>query len=186
MDAMMAALVAALVIHGTDRTPWLAADLAARRAPAALLLGFVTGLGAVNALAVAGGMLVAPHLTPNASALFLAFALGAAAIGNFTKLSAPDDLSAWRTGAFATALVSALALGFGAAQFVVAGIVARTPLPVFAAIGATLGGSVAAGVGVVGGRRAARRLRQPAVRIATGIALMIAAAIAALSALRLV
>lgn len=186
MDALMAALVAALVIHGTDRTPWLAAELAARRAPAALIFGFATGLGIVNALAVAGGMLVAPHLTPNASALFLALALGAAAIGNFTKISTPDDLSAWRTGAFITALVGALALGFGAAQFVVAGIVARTPLPLLAAIGATLGGSAAAAVGIIGGRRAARRLRQPAVRITTGTGLLIAAAIAALSALRLI
>lgn len=186
MDALMAALVAALAIHATDRTPWLAATLAKQYPRPSVVAGMAIGFALVNALAAAGGLLVAPHLTPNASALFLAISLGAAALGNVGKMAPLDDLSAWRVGGFGRALVGSLALGLGAAQFVVAGIVARTPLPIFAVVGATIGGIAVVAMGAGGGPRLARRLRRRSVRAAIGFALLLAAVIAALSALRLI
>lgn len=181
----MAALVAALVIQATDRTPWLAAELARARASGQVLLGFALGLLFVNTLSALGGMLIAPRLSPNAAALFLGCALAAAAIGCFMRLNPPDAFEQWRIGAFPVAVVGALTLGFGAAQFVLAAIVARSPLPGFAVAGATIGGTVAAGLGALGGGRVARRMRRAPVRVFVGVWLLIFAALAAFSALRL-
>ncbi len=66
MDALMAALVAAIFCLVADRPAWLAAILADRYGAAKTLAGAAIALAAAGALAVAGGLLVAPRITPEA------------------------------------------------------------------------------------------------------------------------
>lgn len=187
MDALMAALVAALLIHATDRTPWLIAGLGARyRQHALVLVGAVAALAIVNALAAVGGAVIAPRLTPNARALFLALALGAAAFGCLAALKPPESLAGWRTGPFATPLIGMLTLGFGSAQFVTMALALRVGEPVFAAVGATIGGAVVIGAALALAEAGVTSLRRRSVRLAAGALLGVAASIAALSALRLI
>lgn len=187
MDALMAALVAALLIHATDRTPWLIAGLGARyRQHALVLAGAVTALALVNALAATGGATLAPRLTPNARALFLALSLAAAALGSLTALKPPESLAGWRTGPFVTPLIGMLTLGFGSAQFVTMALALRVGEPVFAAVGSTIGGAVVAGAALALAEAGVTPLRRRVVRLSVGGLLGIAASIAALSAFRLI
>jgi len=183
----MAALVAALLIHATDRTPWLIATLGTRyRQHALIVLGAVAALALVNGLAATGGAVIAPRLTPNARALFLALALAAAALGCFATLKPPESLAGWRTGPFATPLIGMLTLGFGSVQFVTMALALRVGEPVFAMIGATIGGAVIVAAGLALGETNVAPLRRRPVRAGVGAVLAIAASIAALSALRLI
>lgn len=191
MDALMAALVAALLIHTTDRTPWLIAEMGARyRQHALVLVGAAAALAMVNGLAASGGALIAARLTPNARALFLAAALGMAGLGCLVRPKPPDVLPGWRTGPLLTPLVGTLTLGFGSAQFLAMAIALRSGTAVFAAIGATIGATIGGGVVAAAalglGPRGVVRLRAAAIRIPIGAVMMVAAAIAALSALRLI
>ena len=73
VDALMAALVAALLTQTTDRSAWLAAMLGTRFArPGIIIAAIAIALCIVNALAAIGGALIAPVLSPNAKALLLA------------------------------------------------------------------------------------------------------------------
>ncbi|OQW44170.1 MAG: hypothetical protein A4S12_00285, partial [Proteobacteria bacterium SG_bin5] len=122
--------------------------------------------------------------TPNARALFLALALGSAALGG---LAAPKPPRAQqRLGAFAASLAAGLALGLGdRSQFLAAAFGVRGS-PVFAAIGATIGGTAACAVALFGGPALAARLRSRAVRLPVAGVLAIAGITAALSAFRLI
>ena len=187
MDALMAALVTAIVIHATDRTPWLIAGLGAcYRQHLLILVGVAVALATVNALATIGGAALAPRLTPNARALFLALALAAAGLGCFGTLKPPESFSGWRTGPLLTPLVGMLTLGFGSAQFVATALALRSGTSAFAAIGATLGGLVVAGGALALGEVEVARLRRRAVRLPIGVILLVVAAVFALGALRLV
>ncbi|MBX9858443.1 MAG: TMEM165/GDT1 family protein [Sphingomonas sp.] len=187
MDALMAALVAALLIHATDRTPWLMAGLGARyRQQALVVLGAVITLAIVNTLAATGGALIAPRLTPNARALFLAIALAAAGLGCFGKLKPPESMTGWRTGPLFTPLIGMLTLGFGSAQFLTMAIALRVGEPAFAAVGATIGGAVIVAAALALGEKGVAPLRQRVARLPVGGLLILAAIIAALSALRLI
>lgn len=186
MDALMAALVAALLIHATDRTPWLVAGLAARyRQHALVLLGAIAAIAIVNALATMGGAAIAVRLTPNARALFLALALGSAGLGCFGKLKPPEAMKGWRTGPLITPLIGMLTLGFGSAQFVAMALALRAGAPGFAAIGATLGGGVIVVAALALGEAGVAPLRAKRVRVPMGVLLMLAGIFSALSAFRL-
>lgn len=184
----MAAFVAALLVYAGDRTPWLAAILATRfERPFAVAAGAVIALALGNAVAGVGGGLVAVYLTPNARALLLALALVFAGIGAVERLKAPDPLSKWRIGAFATSLFGIGILAAGdRMQFLTMAFAARSDALVLAAIGATLGASVVTVAAVLAGERARRRLPIRAIRIGTGILFIAAGAISGLSALRLI
>ena len=187
MDALMAALVAALLIHATDRTPWLIAGLGARYPRHALVLaGALTALAIVNGLAATGGAVITPRLTPNARALFLALSLAAAALGCLTALKPPESLAGWRTGPFLTPLIGMLTLGFGSAQFLTMALALRVGEPVFAAVGATIGGVVVMAAALALGEAGIAPLRRRSVRLSVGGLLGAAASIAALSAFRLI
>lgn len=187
MDALMAALVAALLTHATDRTPWLIAGLGARyRQHAQLVVGAVIALAIVNTLAATGGALIAPRLTPNARALFLAIALGAAGLGCFATLKPPESMTGWRTGPLITPLIGMLTLGFGSAQFLTMAIALRVGEPAFAAVGATIGGAVIVAAALAVDEQSVAPLRTRVARMPVGALLLVAAIIAALSAFRLI
>ena len=98
----------------------------------------------------------------------------------------PERLAGWRTGPLLTPFIGMLTLGFGSAQFVAMAIALRAGTPVFAAIGATIGGAVIAGAAIALGEPGVAPLRRRTVRLPVGMLLVLAALVAALSALRLI
>lgn len=185
MGALMAALIAALIIHATDRTPALMARLrqvAAR--PALALIGVALSLAGLNALAAAAGGWIAPHLNPSARALFLGIALGSAALGCWMPLKPPPVVSARWLGSVVAGAASTALLGIGSAQFVAMALAMRGDPPAFAAIGATLGGVAVAAAATGPGFAAAAGGR--AVRTGVGAVLLLAGAGLALGAFGLV
>ncbi len=188
MDALMAALVAALLTQAGDRTPWLAAILGDRyRQPGLVIAGIALATAVTNALGVFAGMLVAPILNPNARALMLAVALGSAGVSALFPLKHPGRMEGWRLGAFFTTMVGVLAQGVGdRTQFITAALAMRSTLPWFAAIGATIGTLIIIVPAVLTGESGRQALPVAAIRIGTGVALVIAGIVSALGALRLI
>lgn len=188
MDALMAAFVAALLTQAGDRTPWLAAILGDRYdRPIAVIAGIAVAIAATNALGVAAGRLVAPILTPDARALMLAVALLSAGGSALFAVKHPGRMAGWRIGAFATSLVGVLAQGVGdRLQFITAALAIASPLPWFAAVGATLGSMVVIVPAVITGEAGRGRLPITAIRIVTGLVLILAGLWAGLGALRLI
>jgi putative Ca2+/H+ antiporter (TMEM165/GDT1 family) len=185
VDALMAALVAALLTQASDRGVWLAARLGDRfERRWTAIAGLVLALIVVNAIAAAGAMLVAPMLTPNAGALLLALALLSA--GGAALFRPKPPAGAFRGGAFVASLAALLALGIGdRAQFITFAIAARTPIPALAAIGATLGGLAVLAPAMLAGERACARLPERAIRLPIAGVLLVAGAVIGLGALRL-
>lgn len=188
MDALMAALVAAIVIEAGDRTPWLAAILGDRfERRGIVIVATMLALALGNGIAGFGGGLVAAHLTPNARALLVSLALLSAGFGAFGKLKAPDRLAKWRIGAFPTSFLGMAILAFGdRTQFATLAFAARSDAPVLAAIGATLGAGLVNAAGVLAGESIRARLPIRAIRIGTGLLLCAVGAISGLTALRLI
>ncbi|TPG41343.1 hypothetical protein EAH79_09720 [Sphingomonas koreensis] len=187
MDALMAALVAALLTQASDRTAWLAAMLGTRFAkPATTIVAIAIALAVVNAVAAIGAALIAPILTPNAKSLLLAFALLSAGGAALFTIK-PPKVSDARAGAFVASLAGALALGLGdRTQFITFALAARTPIPALAAIGATIGALVIVVPSVLAGEAGRAALPVTAIRIAAAALLLIVGVIAGLSALRLI
>jgi putative Ca2+/H+ antiporter (TMEM165/GDT1 family) len=187
MDALMAALVAALLTQATDKTCWLAAKLGTRfERPVTILVAITIALAIVNAAAAFSATLIAPVLSPNAKSLLLAFALISAGASSLFALK-PPKLSDARAGAFVASLAGALALGLGdRSQFITFALAARTPLPALAAIGATIGGLAVIVPSVLAGEPGRAALPFTPIRITVAILLLLAGAISGLSALRLI
>ncbi|RDE04836.1 TMEM165/GDT1 family protein [Sphingomonas aracearum] len=188
MDALMAALLAALVSQPGDRTPWLAAILADRtRRPLAVLLGLALALAIVQAVAAGAGAWIGPKLSPNAQTLLLALALLSAAAAMVTRIKPPDRLEGWRLPPVVTAFLGILILAAGdRTQFLTFAIAARSPAPWLAAVGALIGALAVNVPALLAGERARRRVPLAALRW-TGAALFaVTAIVTGLSALRLV
>ena len=181
----MAALVAALLTQATDRSAWLAARIGDRfERSGAAIAGLVLALLAVNAIAAAGALLVAPILTPNARALLLALALVSA--GGAALLAPKPPAERFRGGAFIASLAALLALGIGdRTQFITFAIAARTPIPALATAGATIGGLAVLIPALLAGERAYTRLPLRAIRLPIAGLLLVAGAVIGLAALRL-
>jgi len=184
----MAALVAAALAQVGDRTAWLAAILADRyRTPGLVILAAAVALLIASGIAAAGGALLAPLLTPNARQLMLALALILQGGGALFPAKAPDPLRGWRTGAAATTLLGLFVLAFGdGIQFIVVTLAARSPVPALAAIGATIGSLAVIAPAALIGETRWRRLPLAPIRTAIGVVFVIAGAILALGALRLI
>ncbi|MBX9797524.1 hypothetical protein [Sphingomonas sp.] len=187
MDALMAALVAALAAQLSDRVGLGAAAIAGRTGRAgAVILGTALALAIANALAAGAAAVIAPLLTPNARALFLALALGSAALGGIGAAKPPRE-GGGRLGPFTAALVSGLALGLGdRSQFLAGAIGVRSGAGIFAATGATIGGTVAVAALVLAEPGLRRVLAGPMVRLPLAALFALAAIAAALSAFRLI
>lgn len=183
----MAAFVGALLVQASDRTPLTIAALAdrfERRGEVITALSIVLVAG--NVLATVGAAFVAPLLTPNAKALFLAFALLSAGGTALLPPRMPMVVKQGAAGAFFTTLGAMLAVGLGdRTQFLTAALALRAPVPAFAAIGAVLG-ALAVNVAAASLRaRVLTRLPVRLVRLLIALLLLGAGAVAGLSALRL-
>jgi putative Ca2+/H+ antiporter (TMEM165/GDT1 family) len=187
MDALMAALVLGAITQASDRTPWLAAILADRLGRVTVVVALVVALAINYVLAVVGGRLLAPMMTPQAKLLLLALALLLAGLGTGWRAKRPEALEHWRLPAPLTALLGLLIMAFGdRMQFVVAALAARSDLPWAAAVGATLGaGLVGAGVAMTG-EAAWLRLPLRAIRIVAAAILAVAGILLGLAALHLI
>jgi putative Ca2+/H+ antiporter (TMEM165/GDT1 family) len=188
MDALMAALVAAILAQASDRTPWLTAMLSTRFArPGAVIAGTAIAITVGNAVAAIGGAIVGPRLSPNAQTLLLALALLFAGGSALFPIKPPDRLTGWRIGAFLTSLCGVAILAFGdRTQFITAALAARSPTPALAAIGATVGALAVHIPAILAGEGARKRLPLAAIRIASGILFLIVGATLGFSALRLI
>lgn len=177
----MAALVAGLALGAGDRTSWLAAILADRtQQPGRVILSAMLAFGLGNAAAAQAGLMM-PVMTPNAADLLLALALAFAAVGALWGARRPDSFAGW------SAFPALFVLGFGEGmQFVTFALANRASVPAFAAIGATMGTLIALAPAALLGEAAWRRLTLRPVRIATGVILLLWAAMLASGALRLV
>lgn len=184
----MAALVAAAFAQVGDRTAWLAAILSDRSGrPGLVIMAAAAALLTASGIAAAGGALMAPLLTPNARQLMLALALILQGGGTLLPAKAPDPLRGWRIGAAATAVLGLFILAFGdGIQFIVVTLAARSPVPALAAIGATIGSLAVIAPAALVGEDTWRGLPLAPIRTAIGIVFVIAGAILALGALRLI
>jgi putative Ca2+/H+ antiporter (TMEM165/GDT1 family) len=187
MDALMAALVAALLTQASDRTPWAAAGLGDRyEHKGAVIAGVALALAFGNALGAVGGVVVAPMLSPNAQGLLLALALLSGGVAGFWP-TRPAKARGWRLGAFGSSLVAVAVLGFGdRTQFVTAAFATQATTPAFAAIGATIGSVAVTVPAILLGERGLRKLPTTALRLGAAAVLTLAGAVQALSALRLI
>lgn len=187
MDALMAALVAALLAQAGDRQGWVAARLARQfDRPAIVLIMATIAMAIGYGLGGFAGGLMAPILTPNARALLLAVALVSSGASALWPPRPLPQCGGATLGVAATALITLLAASMGdRTQFIVAALAARSDAPLFAAIGGTLG-SVAAFGAMMAYGEPRRGGPVAAIRIGSGVILIIAGAIAGLSALRLI
>lgn len=188
MDALIPAFIAAALAEMGDKSPWLAAILAARFGrPGAVVLGIIVAATVASALSAIAGTLVQPLLTPNARLLFLALALVFSGIGGLFTLKQPDPLTGWKIGAFATTALGLFILQFGeGTQFLVAGLAANAKVPALAAIGATLGICAVTIPMALAGAALRDRLPIRAMRLIPAILFLVTGIWAAVSALRLI
>lgn len=184
----MAALVVAALAQVGDKPAWLAAMLADRyRGPGAVIVAALLALAAAGSIAATLGALLAPKLTPEAKQLMLALALLLQGGGAVWPVKAPERLDGWRLGAFPTALLGLFILLFGdGVQFVVLALAARTPVPLLAAVGATIGGLVPIAAAAVLGEQGWNALPLVTARRVIGALFVLAALWLGLGALRLI
>lgn len=188
MDALVPAFIAVLLTQAGDRSPWLVAILADRFGrPLTVALAAMIAHAAGNAMAAAGGMLLAPMLTPNARQLLLALAMVFAAMGALWRLKPPDRLDGWKLGAFLTPLFGVLILAAGdTTQFFTLAFAARGPSPALAAIGATAAVLVVNTAAALAGETAWRKLPIRIWRTGFGLLALAIGLILAAGALRLI
>lgn len=187
MDGLVAAFVAALILQAGDRMPWLAAILADRRGAGGVCFGALFAVAGLYALAAIGGALLAPEMSPNARALFLAFSLIAGGSMGFGKLKPPSRFEGSKGGGFLIALIGLAALGLGdRTQFVALALAARSPEPWLAGIGAGLGSFVVIAAGALAGEDLRKSAPIAIFRGVTGALFMLIGLMMAVSALRLI
>ena len=187
MDALMAALVAALLTQASDRTPWSAAMLGDRYANrGAVIAATALALALGNAIGAVGGMLIAPMLSPNARDLLLAVALGSGGITAFWPIKRAKDRD-WRGGAFLSSVITVGLFGFDdRMQFITAALATRSETPALAVVGATLGALAVAIPAILLGERGLRKLPTTALRLIAATLMTAFGAVQGLAAMRLI
>lgn len=185
MDALMAALVAALLIRATDRSSLYVA-LAAERSgrTGAVLIAIALALIVTQTVAAIGGAVIAPYLTPNARRLFLSFALLSAGLSAFWPVKPVTVGAMPRPLIAATARLIATGLG-DRTQFATLAVAVGGAAGL-AGAGGFIGGAVVLGAAALAGEQVWRAMPQRAIRYAVGGVLTVAGAWLAVSALRLI
>lgn len=183
---MVPAFVAAVLSQLGDRSAWLVAILSDRyQRPFTVALAALLAHAAGNVIAAAGGVYIAPLLTPNTKQLLTALALAFAAFGALWPTKAPDRLNGWRLGPLVTPLLGVFILALGdTTQFFTFVFAAKAGW--LAVVGASSGAfAVALGAALLG-EPAWRKLPLHWLRIGVGIVAIGMAAILAATALRLI
>jgi putative Ca2+/H+ antiporter (TMEM165/GDT1 family) len=180
LDALVPALVAALLAGVGDRAPRLAALLAARGSFSSVVAGLILGHILAIAIAVAGAAMIAPLMAPNARSLLLAIALVLAGLGGlWQRAVAPPTGNAFvvaATGSF---------VGIDGTAFLAFALAVGRSSPILAGVGALAGALVLA----IGAACAGRDWERVPVRLLGrigGILLLVTGVIVALGALRLI
>ena len=176
MDALLPALVVALIAELGDRTQWLAMLLGDRyRRPAAVLVGIALAAAVNMAAAAAAGIASAALVDHRAIRALIGLALLLAGIGAFFRAKAPPPIDGWKLGTFASSFGAFSILQFGdKTQFAAMAIAAGSGSPWLAAIGATLGVTIANIPAVVLGERWRTIAPLHAIRIGAGVVLALA------------
>jgi putative Ca2+/H+ antiporter (TMEM165/GDT1 family) len=182
MDALLLALLGCLAGELGDKSQLLVLALATRYdRNGALIAGIVAAAIANAAVSAAAGAWIGPMMGPDARLLFLALSVLFLGAGMVWRVSPPDPLSGWPTGAFLTSALGLFILGFGdGPQFLILGITVRTGDPVLAGVGGAIG-VIAALVPVVLLRERLLALPLRILRGAAGGVLILAGALLGLS-----
>jgi putative Ca2+/H+ antiporter (TMEM165/GDT1 family) len=188
MDALLSALVAALLAEWGDRTQLLVIALAARyRSVTPILLGVLVGALANSMLAAAGGILVGDMITLRAMSLLVALAMLFAGVGGLIGRSTPDMGGGWKVGAFVTTAACFFLLEFGdKTQFLTFSIAGRFDSLMLAGFGATAGVVAANVPAMVLADRLPEIVSLKAVRLTISALFIVTGFIVAVNALRLV
>ena len=188
MEALLSAFLAAALAEIGDKTQWLALALGLHfRRPLPVLAGIALAALANSAIAAAAGLYIAPMLTREAATLLLALALLSAAAGALWRQKRPGAVDGWKLGAFASSLLAFFILELGdKTQFLSFAIATRTGSPILTALGATAGISLASTVAVALGKGYEKALPVRGLRLGAGILFLLAGAVTALVALRLI
>jgi Ca2+/H+ antiporter, TMEM165/GDT1 family len=186
MEALVPAFLLAVLTQLCDKPATLAAILADRYGrPLTVAVAAALAHAATNFAAGIGGMLIGPMMTPNARALLLALALIFGALGMIGSNKVKDRLDGWKLGSFVTPLLAILILSFGESTPFFTLALATGGQPWFAAAGASIGAFAVAFVAAVLGERIWRDIPFRWLRIASGIAFLVAGCWIGVGALRL-
>lgn len=186
MEAIVPAFLLALLSQLGDRPALLTAILADRYGrPVTVALAAGLAHLAGNGVAAAGGMAIAPMLTPEAQSLLLSLALLMAGFGGLWKIRATPRFENRRIGAALTTMFGVLIVALGdSTQFFTLALATRGE-PWFAATGATIGAFAIAFVAATLGEEGWRKLPLARLRAGIGILFLIAGVYIGLGALRL-
>ena len=187
MEALVPAFIAALLTQIGDRPALLAAILADRYGrPLTIVFAAALAHAALNSLAAIGSIAIAPTLTPNAQAMFLAVALFVGGFGALLRVKTPDRLESWGTGSLVTGFLGTFTLALGAqTQFFTLAFAVRGQ-PWYAMAGATAGAVVVTFVAAVLGELSWARIPFRGLRALIGVLFLVAAAVIGLGAARLI
>lgn len=186
MDALLTAMIGCLLGEVGDKGQMLVLALATRfRGQGGLIAGIALAIVANVVIAAWAGAFIGPMLGSSARLLFLALAVLFLGIGMLWPVKLPDLLATWSTGPFLTAALGLFILGFGdGSQFLILGIATRTGDPAMAALGGAIG-MAAALVPVVLLRERLRALPLRAIRLGSGIIMLLVGLMVGVSALGL-
>ena len=185
MEALVPALIAALVAGVGDRPAMIAARIGDRYRGRWAIVTLVVAHAAAAAIAVTGAWVVAPLLTANARALLLALALIAGGVGALLRAGPPRVERC--TGGRATTFVAMIGAALGdRTTFITFALAVRGPEPTLAGIGATIGAVVLGVAAVTLGERGWRALPLPALSILGGALLVGVGIVTGLAGLRLI
>jgi putative Ca2+/H+ antiporter (TMEM165/GDT1 family) len=185
MDALLLALVGCLIGEIGDKNQLLVLALATRfDRDGAVIAGVVAAAVANAALSATVGAFLGPMLSSDARLLFLALATIFMGSGLLWRVKAPDPLAGWRVGAFLTTFLGLFILGLGdGPQFLIMAIAARTGDPVLAGVGGAIGVTAAAVPVVLLRGSLLEALPVRALRLTSGLLLLLIGAGVGLSAL---
>lgn len=187
MDALLPAFVAAGLAEIGDRTQLLAILLAMHfRRPGAVLAGIGVAALANSLLAAFGGTMVHDMVNHRAIGLMLAVGLVLAGAGGFLRPRAPTLSRYGPIGAFGTSALGFLILEFGdKTQLLTLAIAARADSFLLAGLGAAAGILLANAPAVLLAEAWPRVVPLRAIRAGVGVLFLIAGAVMAVGALRL-
>jgi putative Ca2+/H+ antiporter (TMEM165/GDT1 family) len=188
MDALLTTFIAAALAEIGDKTQFLVIALAARFGRPLPVLAGVAAAALVNCvLAAFGGTLINGFITLRAISLLVAVALVFAGVSGLIRSKQPEMGADWKTDAFITTAACFFLLEFGdKTQFLTAALAAQYDSLLLAGLGATLGVVAANAPGALLGDRLTELVPLRIIRVSIAVLFVVAGAIVAVNALRLV